>query len=467
MKKGISAILQMRVRLSSSRKINRDNYKTCFAIFCGAKAKLFLFVLSIFVLPGGKAWAHKAHALPFVFNGVKKHYPITDFGALGDAKTVNTIAIQKAIDQCAADGGGTVDMPRGTFVTGSIFLKQGVNLQIDAGGVLKGSLNPDDYPQINTSFEGVSGLHTAALVNAQYLTDFNISGSGIIDGSGEDYIAVYRAITKLPKPGKPRLMCLEGCHNVSITGIKLHNQAVWCLHLLYCKGVKVDGVSISAEHNIPSSDGIDIDQCDGVTIDHCDIDVNDDCISIKAGRETNTVPNRVCQNIIIQNTRFGYGHGGVAIGSETSGGIRNVEVRDCVAEAGNWAPVRFKTQQSRGGVVQHIIFRNFKLNNVVKAFEFNMNWVSSHGKLSPPSNPLPVMRDVQLINITGTARSGGVVMGLAGSPVSNVKFIDCKIDAQTGLRLNNVSNIDYSGLTLNVQQGQSIINTAQALTPEE
>jgi exo-poly-alpha-galacturonosidase len=409
--------------------------------------------------------------LPFGDKGnhvaAKRHYLITDNGAIGDGKTLNTIAIQKTIDQAAAaEGGGIVEVPEGTFISGSIFLKQGVNLLVDAKGVLKGSLNPADYPQIKTSFEGVAHLYTAAFINAQYLTDFDVTGEGTIDGSGEDYIAVYKGITTTPKPGKPRLICFEGCHGVTISKLKLHNQAVWCLHLLYCKGVKVDGLTITAEHNIPSSDGIDIDQCDGVTVSHCDIDVNDDCISIKAGRETNTVPNRICQNIIIQNTRFGYGHGGVAMGSETSGGIRNVEVRDCVAE-GNWAPVRFKSQQSRGGTVQHIVFRNFKLKDVTRAFEFNMNWTSSHGTLSAPSNPLPIVRDVQLINVTGTAKSAGSLAGLNGSPISNVKFVDCNIEAQTGLRVSNVTNIDYSGLTLKVKQGEKIIEQAIAVKENE
>jgi exo-poly-alpha-galacturonosidase len=400
--------------------------------------------------------------LPFGDKGnhltAKRHYLITDNGAIGDGKTLNTIAIQKTVDMAsAAEGGGIVEIPEGTFISGSIFLKKGVNLLIDAKGVLKGSLNPDDYPQIHTSFEGAEKLFTAAFINAQYLADFDVTGEGTIDGSGEDYIAVYKGITTIPKPGKPRLICFEGCHNVTISKLKLHNQAVWCLHLLYCKGVKVDGLTITAEHNIPSSDGIDIDQCDGVTVSHCDIDVNDDCISIKAGRETNPVPNRICQNIVIQNTRFGYGHGGVAMGSETSGGIRNVEVRDCVAE-GNWAPVRFKSQQSRGGTVQHIVFRNFKIVNATRAFEFLMNWTSSHGTLSPPSNPLPIVRDVQLINVTGTAKSAGTLSGLAGSPITNVKFTDCSITAQTGLKVTNVKDIDYAGLTLNVQEGERIIN---------
>ncbi len=226
----------------------------------------------------------------------------------------------------------------------------------------------------------------------------------------------------------------------------------------------VNGLTITAEHNIPSSDGIDIDQCTRVVVNHCDIDVNDDCISIKAGRETNTVPNLLCQDITIENTRFGYGHGGVAMGSETSGGIKNVLVSNCIAEAGNWAPVRFKSQQSRGGVVEHIVFRNFELKNVNRAFEMNMNWTSSHGVLAAPSHPLPVVKDVELINVHGTAKNGGSLQGLKGSPITNVKFTNCNITAQTGLRMTDVKDVDHSGLNLKVSEGEKIINVQKEET---
>jgi exo-poly-alpha-galacturonosidase len=390
-----------------------------------------------------------------------QHYLITSYGAAGDGKTLNTIAIQKAIDDCSANGGGVVEVPQGVFVSGSIFFKKGVNMYIDANGVLKGSLNPDDYPQIQSSFEGMDRPWTAAFINIQKLKGTVITGEGTIDGSGEDYIAVYAALTARPKPGKPRMICFDQCENTTISKLHLHNEMVWCLHIYKCKNALASGLTITAEHNIPSSDGIDVDQSDGVLVQYCDIDVNDDCISIKAGKETNTAPNLVCKNVTIKNTRFGYGHGGVAMGSETSGGIRNVLVEDCLAEAGNWAPVRFKSQQSRGGVVAHIVFKNFQLRDVNKAFEINMNWTSSHGVLAPPSNPLPVMKDIELINVSGTAKSGGSFMGLNGSPINNLKFTNCNIEAQTGLRVTYITNADYSGLNLKVKEGEKVIENAR------
>jgi len=422
-------------------------------------------LLTLFLLQGISAIAQfkldsQGYSRPIItrnYHFNKKHYLVTNFGAVGDGKTNNTIAIQKTIDECSAKGGGVVEVPAGVFISGAIFLKKGVNMVIDAKAVLKGSLNPDDYPQIQSSFEGVDRTYTAAFINAQNLSNFTVTGEGMIDGSGEDYISVYRNITAKPKPGKPRLICFDHCKNFTISGLQLHNQAVWCLHLFKCTDVVADGLTITAEHNIPSSDGIDIDQCTRVVINHCDIDVNDDCISIKAGRETNTVLNLLCQDITIENTRFGYGHGGVAMGSETSGGIKNVLVSNCIAEAGNWAPVRFKSQQSRGGVVEHIVFKDFELKAVGKAFEMNMNWTSSHGVLAPPSNPLPVVKDVELINVHGTAKSAGSLQGLKGSPITNVKFTNCKVEAQTGLRMTDVKDVDYSGLNLKVSEGEKMI----------
>src|SRR5476651_432107 len=200
--------------------------------------KLYKIVLlTLFLLQGISVTAQfkldsQGYSRPVItrnYHSNKKHYLITNFGAVADSKTINTIPIQKAIDECSAKGGGVVEIPAGVFISGSIFFKKGVDLVIDAKGVLKGSVNPDDYPQIQSSFEGVDRTYTAAFINAQNLSGFILAGDGMIDGSGEDYIAVYRAITTKPKPGKPRLICFDNCENVVISQLKLHNEAVWCL----------------------------------------------------------------------------------------------------------------------------------------------------------------------------------------------------------------------------------------------
>src|SRR5664280_1001107 len=259
-----------------------------------------------------KSYAKPAHRT--------KRFLITDFGAVSDGKTVNTKAIQSAIDKCAASKkGGMLVIPQGTFLSGAIFLKQGVNLLVEKDGVLKGTTNPDDYPQIQSRWEGTEEMYTASFVNAEGVTGLTISGEGTIDGSGEEWVtnnpyrrppaapgaasaataAAVPMMTPPPAPaaaaspaarpapsagqrrGRPRLIGLQNSKDVLVSGLNLHNQAVWCLFVLYSQDVEIDGVKITAEHNIPSSDGIDIDSSKHVHITNVFIDDNDDCISIR------------------------------------------------------------------------------------------------------------------------------------------------------------------------------------------
>jgi exo-poly-alpha-galacturonosidase len=411
----------------------------------------FLNLLVVFTLASGAAAS-------------EKKYMITDFGAVGDAKTVNTGFIQSAINRCAAEGGGIVVVPKDTFLTGAVFLKRGVHLTVEKDGVLKGTADPADYPQVWTRWEGVEREWTCALINADSLDGVRLQGEGTIDGSGDLWLDRRGPAPAPGEPpprrlGRPRLICFQNCRNVRISGLNLHNQAVWCLHILYCENAVADGLTIRADHNIPSSDGIDVDSSRRVKIRNCDIDVNDDCISIKSGRDADGLRvNRPSEAILIEKCRFGYGHGGAAMGSETSGGIRNVEVRNCTAEAGNWAPIRFKTQPSRGGTVENIVYKNIRLNGVRRAFEFNMEW-RMVPPIAPPAEVLPVVRNIRITGISGQAESGGLMHGLKDSPIENVVFKDCSIKAKKGLVLENVRNVDHSGLKLDVEEGKDIIET--------
>lgn len=400
-------------------------------------------------------------------NETQKRYLITDNAAIGDGQTINTKNIQATIDQCAAKGSGIVVVPKGVFLTGAIFLKQGVSLLLDKDAVLKGSANQADFPVVKTRWEGVETERTAAFINAVDLKGVEVTGEGTIDGSGDEWVAQYnKEHPPVPKGaftppiagfGRPRLICFQNCSKVKISGLSLKNQASWGLHILYCEDVVVDNLNIRAEHNIPSSDGIDVDSSRRVLITKCDIDVNDDCISIKSGKDTDGARvNRLSEDIVIEKIRFGYGHGAVAIGSEVTGGIRNIEVRDCVVEDDHWEPIRFKSQPSRGGVVENITYRNIVLNNTRQAFNFNMEWRMVK-PIAPPAKVLTVVRNVKLINISGTVKSVGVIHGMKDSPITNVKFENCKISAQKGLVIDNVKDVDISGLGITVKEGKPIV----------
>jgi polygalacturonase len=438
-----------------------------------------------------------------------KRYIITDFGAVADGKTVNTKAIQAAIDKCAATKkGGVVVVPKGTFLSGAIFLKQGVDLLVEKDGVLKGSTNINDYPQIKSRWEGTEEMYTASLVNAEGVTGLTLSGDGTIDGSGEEWVtnnpfrrppaaapgtaaaapgaavvvapmappppapaaapaappavasaAASPAAPAGPRPGRPRLIGIQNSKEVLVSGLNLHNQAIWCLFVLYSQDVEIDGVKITAEHNIASSDGMDIDSSRHVHITNSFIDDDDDCISIKAGKDADGLRvNRPSEDILIENSHFAYGQGGVAMGSETSGGIRNVTVQNCLMDSGNWAPIRFKSQPSRGGVVENITYKNIVLHGTREAFEMNMEWRMVGPRL-PDSNPLPVVRNVKIINVSGDVTSVGIIHGLAGSPIQGVTFQNCKITATRGFRLDHARGVDVKGLTMDVKQGDALTTT--------
>ena len=386
-----------------------------------------------------------------------ERYVITEYGAVGDGRTLNTKAIQSAIDLCASQEGGTIVIPEGVFLSGAIFLKQGVNLHIEEDGVLKGTVNPEDYPQIFTRWEGEERVWTSAFINAFNISDLKLTGEGLIDGSGDQWMDRFPRNTEELKVGRPRLIAIQNCSNVLVSGLSLKNQACWGLFILYSSDVVVENLIIRAEHNIISSDGIDVDSGERIRISGCDIDVNDDCIAIKSGKDEDGLRvNRPAEEILIENCRFRYGHGGVTMGSEMSGGIRNVEIRECIVEEDNWAPIRFKSQPSRGGVVENITYRDIELRNTKKAFEFNMAW-RMRPPVKPPSDPLPVVRNVNIINVSGTVQSVGDMYGLKDSPIQNVIFDNCRISAKKGFVIENVEGLDISGLTINVDEGEAII----------
>lgn len=253
-------------------------------------------------------------AIPLV---AADRFPVTDFGAKGDGVTLNTKAIQAAIERCAMKGGGVVVIPAGTFVSGSIFLKHGVNLCVEKGGVLKGSQDTNDYPWIDTRIAGLEMKWPAALVNASNVTHLEISGAGLIDGSGERWWREYWDARAREKDGidphfkvpRPRLIHLYDSRKVVVRDLHLKDSAFWNLQLTYCDGVIVRNLNIRAPHapvKAASSDGIDVDSTRNVLIERCDIECDDDAICLKSGRDADGLRvNRPTENVVIRYCRVG------------------------------------------------------------------------------------------------------------------------------------------------------------------
>jgi polygalacturonase len=430
-------------------------------------------------------------------------YVITELGAVGDGTNINTTAIQAAIDKCSAAGGGVIVVPKGTFLSGALYFKPGVNLLVEKDGVLKSTTTMADFPPIYTRWEGIERYWTSAFLNFVGMTNVDVSGEGMLDGSGTAFgsggrgggrtgvpeqasspsfvyaipppttgtLNVLKSATGLPSvnaagvrlPGggglaPPRLLVFQNCANVHVSGLHCLNQARWGVVFIYCTDVQAEKLDVrNPQHNIPSSDCMDIDSCSRIHVTGCYFECNDDCLSIKAGKDEDGLRvNRPSEDILIEKTHFAFGHGGAAMGSETSGGIRRVRILDCIADGGNLAPVRFKSQPSRGGVVEDITYENYTLDGTRTAFDFNMAW-RMVPPIAAPAKVLPVVRNVKIINLHGTVESVGGISGLADSPILGVKFENCHLSAQRGLVLSNTRDVDTDGLEIKVQSGEPIV----------
>jgi polygalacturonase len=398
---------------------------------------------------------------------VSRRFPITALGAVGDGKTLNTKAIQGAIEACARDGGGVVVVPQGTFVTGALFLKQGVNLQVERGAVLKGSQDTNDYPWINTRIGGLEMKWPAALVNADSVTNLQLTGEGTIDGSGERWWKEYwdarareNGLDPHFKVGRPRLIHIIRGQRLLVRGLSLKDSAFWNLQLTYCDQVEVRNLKIRAPHTpikAASSDGIDIDSTRNVLIEACDIECDDDAICLKAGRGADGLRvNRPTENVTIRDCRVGHAAGLVAFGSETAGGIRNVTVTNCRADSGCLEVVRFKTHLGRGGIVENVLYENIAAEDTQQVFSFNMNalgglWMPEAFRDPPAAdNGTPVFRNIIVRHLTArNCKSAGRLVGLPESPLRGLTLENVDIQAQSGFTIRHTQGLRFNNVKLN------------------
>ena len=400
-----------------------------------------------------------------------RRFVISDLGAVGDGTTLNTSAIQIAIDRCATNGGGEIVVPSGTFVTGSIFLKQDVNLVIEKGGVLKGSQNTNDYPWINTRIAGLEMKWPAALVNAEGLSSVRIMGDGVIDGSGERWWKEYwdaranesNRVDPHFKIARPRLVHLMNCTNVFVRGLTLRDAAFWNLQLTYCDQVEIRTLTVRAPVlpvRAASSDGIDVDSSRNVLIASCDIECADDAICLKAGRDADGLRvNRPTENIEIVNCRVGQAAGMVVFGSETAGGIRNVHVWNCRADAGCEEVVRFKTRMGRGGVVENVVYENIVADGTARVFNFNMDafsttWLPEEFRATVPADKAtPVFRNITIRNLKArNCDSAGSLIGLNESPLRNLTLENVDIEAVNAFTVRNATGLKFNNVKVNGKQ---------------
>ena len=291
-------------------------------------------------------------------NALGKRFVITDYGVGNDSTVVQTNAIQAVIDK-AAENGGVVVVPKGTFLSGALFFKQGTHLMVEEGGKLKGSEYIADFPILETRIEGQTCKYFAALVNADNIDGFTIAGKGTIDGNGYHYWEEFWIRRKWnpqctnKDEQRPRLVYISNCKNVTVQDVRLQNSPFWTNHLYRCDHVRYLDCHIYAPTQgvkAPSSDAIDIDVCHDVLVDGCYMSVNDDAIAIKGGKGTwadKAPENGPNYNILIQNCRYGVVHGCLTLGSE-SVYDKNIVLRNIDVNKANrvlWLKMRPDTPQ--------------------------------------------------------------------------------------------------------------------------
>ena len=453
---------------------------------------------------------------PAVFN-------ILDYGAVPDGKTKNTAAIAATIAACAHAGGGTILFPAGKYLTGSIMPESNQTLHLEAGAELLYSGDPADSPLVASRWECTNVFTHASLIYAEGKHNIAITGRGTLNGQGWNWWwrsnsrgrkspagqdaaanqAAWRALYDRIEAGeklaaddftqaaqflRPSLVGLYHCKNVLVADITLFKSPMWMLHPVYCDDVVVRGVRFvsadpeaqpSAEGEGPNGDGIDIDSSRNVRISDCFFNTSDDCIVIKSGRDHDGLrTNRPTEFVTITNCVMYQGHGAVVIGSETSGGIRNITASNCVS-VGTDCGIRIKSMRGRGGVLENFRFDNWVIEDAKKqAFEINTRYNPSPD--APFGKTTPVFKNFSYSNITiKNAAQIAKIVGLPEKAIEELRFTDINatgkigfiVDQATDVELHHVRIAATSGSPISIENSSNLVlddvspRAAQSTTP--
>jgi polygalacturonase len=422
-----------------------------------------------------------------------KTFLANDFGAKGDGSSLDTAAIQKAIDK-AAKVHGTVSVKPGTYLTGSLFLKSGVTLDLPEGATLIGSQKLEDYPMLPTRIAGIEMSWPAALVNVRDQHNVIITGKGTIDGDGPIWWKSYWDLRATYEPKglrwasdydarRPRLILIQNSSIVLLGGgILLKRSGFWTVQILYSHDVHLDGVTIRNNEGGkgPSTDGIDIDSSRKILVEHADIDVNDDALCLKAGRDSDGLRvNRPTEDVVIRDSIIRRGAAAVTIGSETSGGFRNIEAYNLTALGGVPSGVLFKSAHTRGGTATNIRIHDLTLTGVAIPIHITMNWNPSYSyatlppgmKDIPPywvvlttkvdeQKGLPHFSDVHIWNIKATgARRAFDVSAYPNATLDDFRIDHLDIEAATAGSVANAKNWKLADNHIKTADGSAMVFT--------
>jgi polygalacturonase len=425
-----------------------------------------------------------------------KDFPVKNFGAKGDGTTLDTKPIQAAIDAAANAGGGTVIVTPGTYLSGSVFVRSHTVLEIQQGATIVGSQNLADYPMMPTRVAGIEMSWPAALINVYGQNDASITGSGTIDGNGKIWWDGYWALRHQYEPKglrwaadydarRPRLIQIYNSTHVTLSGPLLTRSGFWTVHICYSDQVHVDGVTI--RNNVggrgPSTDGIDIDSSKHVLVERADISVNDDALCLKAGRDSDGLRvARPDQDIVVRDSTVRDGAAAITIGSETSGGFRNIEVYNIHAFGHVPSGVLFKSAHTRGGWADNIRIHDLQLDDVAIPIHITMNWNPSYSYAAIPpglsdvpayykilATPVPAaqglahFRNVHITNLKATgAKLAFDVSATPDAPLEDFHFDNITIDSQAAGKVADAKNWTLSHVTIHAAGGRQLAFTASS-----
>ena len=374
----------------------------------------------------------------------KRAFSVNAYGAKGDGMTDATVAIQAAVDACAKAGGGRVTFDAGEYVTGALFLKSNVHLNVAQGVTLLGSQDDALYPRLPTRVAGIEMMWPAALVNVNDARNVKISGGGTIDGRGEKWWKRYWDLRKEYEPRglrwasdydaeRVRLMVIWKSSDVTVENVSLKRAGFWTVQVVYSDHVTTNGIRIS-DNAGPSTDGVDIDSSSYVLVENCDIDNNDDDICLKAGRDFDGLRvARPTEYVVVRNNTTRRGGGILSFGSETSGGIRYVYA-DGNRGIGTKEGLRFKSAKTRGGYVTDILIRNTVMENVPLPFTFTLNWNPSYSYATIPPDVKDIPAHWRVLNTPVTPVEKGYCE-FRNITIENVTIIGAqRVFTASGLR---------------------------------
>ena len=441
---------------------------------------------------------------------------VSDFGGLGNGYTLNTEAFKKAVEALTKQGGGQLTVPAGVWYTGPIELKSNINLHLEKGALILFSSDFNLYPLVNTIFEGLQTRRCQSPISARNAENVAITGEGSINGSGEAWRPLKKAkVTeafwkKVIKSGgvlkdptywfptagslygesisdsnvprgkmtdsswlaardflRPVMINFIECKNVLLQGVLFENSPSWNIHPLLCTNVIIDNITVRNPNFSQNGDGIDVESCKNVLIVNSSFDVGDDAICIKSGKdEEGRLRARPTENILVDNCKVFKGHGGFVVGSEMSGGVRNISVRNCQF-LGTDVGLRFKSNRGRGGVVENIYISDVEMMNIpTQAISFNLYYSGRSasedleaGENGSVENLLPVTEEtpqfknifIRDVNCKG-AFQGIFLQGLPEMNLENIRLENIQMEADFGMICTDAKNVTVKNLTLKTKK---------------